>query len=150
MEKVMLDTNILVNLVRGNEKGKQMKTWVDSLNEPLLFISVVSVAEAQSLVVKWRWGKEKVKQLTALINQLICIDIELENQFLVEHYVNIDAFSNRKQPSPGGGLLNGSARNMGKNDLWIAATAHTLEATLCTTDGDFDHLNTSFFSVKKF
>lgn len=146
----MLDTNILMNLVRGNEQGKQAKSWVDSLTDPLLIISVVSVAEAQSLVVKWNWGTKKVEKLTALINQLICIDIEMENQLLVEHYVNIDAYSNRKQAAPNGELLEGSAQRMGKNDLWIAATAHTLEATLCTTDGDFDHLHTSFFTVKKF
>jgi len=34
-----------------------------------------------------------------------------------------------------------TARNMGKNDLWIAATTHVLNATLVTTDKDFDHLD---------
>jgi tRNA(fMet)-specific endonuclease VapC len=34
--------------------------------------------------------------------------------------------------------------NMGKNDLWIAAAAHTTGATLVTTDRDFDHLHTKF------
>ena len=29
---------------------------------------------------------------------------------------------------------------MGKNDLWIAATAKATGATLLTTDKDFDHL----------
>jgi predicted nucleic acid-binding protein len=38
---------------------------------------------------------------------------------------------------------------MGKNDLWIAATAYILDATLLTADGDFDHLNGSFLDVKK-
>lgn len=33
-----------------------------------------------------------------------------------------------------------SARNMGKNDLWIAATALYLDLPLHTTDNDFDHL----------
>lgn len=36
--------------------------------------------------------------------------------------------------------LGTTARNMGKNDLWIAATASILEATLLTTDQDFNHL----------
>jgi len=39
---------------------------------------------------------------------------------------------------------------MGKNDLWIAATAYALEAVLLTTNGDFDHLHNLFFEVKKF
>jgi len=30
---------------------------------------------------------------------------------------------------------------MGKNDLWIAATARTTGATLLTTDKDFDHFD---------
>jgi len=36
---------------------------------------------------------------------------------------------------------------MGKNDLWIAATAYTLNATLVTTDTDFDHLDGEFIEV---
>ena len=39
---------------------------------------------------------------------------------------------------------------MGKNDLWIAATAYAMNAQLLTTDGDFDHLDNSFFIVKKY
>jgi tRNA(fMet)-specific endonuclease VapC len=40
-----------------------------------------------------------------------------------------------------------SARNMGKNDLWIAATAHVLEATLITTDADFVHLKDIYMGI---
>jgi predicted nucleic acid-binding protein len=40
-----------------------------------------------------------------------------------------------------------SSRNMGKNDIWIAATASVLNATLVTTDADFDHLNGVFLTV---
>ncbi len=42
-----------------------------------------------------------------------------------------------------------SARNMGKNDLWIAATAHVLGAKLLTTDADFNHLNEVFLDLMK-
>jgi tRNA(fMet)-specific endonuclease VapC len=38
---------------------------------------------------------------------------------------------------------------MGKNDLWIAATASLLNLKLVTTDGDFDHLDSSFLSLHK-
>ena len=41
-----------------------------------------------------------------------------------------------------------SARNMGKNDLWIAASAMELKATLLTTDKDFDHLHTQLINVE--
>jgi tRNA(fMet)-specific endonuclease VapC len=38
---------------------------------------------------------------------------------------------------------------MGNNDLWIAATASLLGASLMTTDADFDHLNDVFLKVIK-
>ena len=43
-----------------------------------------------------------------------------------------------------------AARNMGKNDLWIAATASITKTILLTTDNDFDHLiNSPFLQVQK-
>jgi tRNA(fMet)-specific endonuclease VapC len=38
---------------------------------------------------------------------------------------------------------------MGKNDLWIAATAHVLDLTILTSDKDFDHLNGVYLKVEK-
>ncbi len=35
---------------------------------------------------------------------------------------------------------------MGKNDLWIAATANATGALLLTTDKDFDHLDGAFLN----
>jgi tRNA(fMet)-specific endonuclease VapC len=40
-----------------------------------------------------------------------------------------------------------AAKNMGKNDLWIAATASVLKIPLLTTDKDFDHLNGIYLEV---
>lgn len=36
---------------------------------------------------------------------------------------------------------------MGKNDLWIAATAAALNVPLVTTDKDFSHLAPSFIEL---
>ena len=36
---------------------------------------------------------------------------------------------------------------MGKNDLWIAATAALLGLKLVTTDADFNHLHQIFIEV---
>lgn len=66
---------------------------------------------------------------------------------LTQAYAIIDAYSQGKHPLKK--LPEGiSARNMGKNDLWIAATAHLLKADLLTTDKDFDHLNSIFCKVR--
>ncbi len=150
MEKVLLDTNILIHLVRGNEKAKGVKTLIDTLADPQLFVSVVSLAEAESLAAQRNWAAAKAEKLTNLITKFICIDIELSNELLINNYVKIDAFSQGKLTAPNGQLLSSSARNMGKNDLWIAATAFALGASLFTTDADFDHLNDVFFKVQKF
>ena len=40
--------------------------------------------------------------------------------------------------------------DMGKKDLWVAATASVLGAKLLTTDGDFDHLKGVFLDLEKF
>jgi predicted nucleic acid-binding protein len=37
-----------------------------------------------------------------------------------------------------------AGREMGKNDLWIAATGHALGARLLTTDRDFDFIHPDF------
>ena len=38
-------------------------------------------------------------------------------------------------------------RPIPENDIWIAATASSIEATLLTTDNDFVHLNPVFCKV---
>ncbi len=145
-----MDTNMLVHLVRGSETANAIKSMVERLSDPQLFVSVVSLAEAESLVVQWNWPAPKVEKLSELISKFICIDIEQNNELLLRHYVSIDAYSQGKKAGPSGAFLPGSSRNMGKNDLWIAATAYALEAALYTADRDFDHLHEVFFRVEKF
>jgi predicted nucleic acid-binding protein len=43
-----------------------------------------------------------------------------------------------------------SAIIMGKNDIWIAATAKVADATLLSIDNDFNHLNKTFIKVRKY
>jgi predicted nucleic acid-binding protein len=38
---------------------------------------------------------------------------------------------------------------MGKNDLWLAATAHVGQLVFVTTDLDFDHLDGIFIELLK-
>ncbi|MEM8524718.1 MAG: hypothetical protein AAGG68_08740 [Bacteroidota bacterium] len=40
-----------------------------------------------------------------------------------------------------------TSRNMGKNDMWIAATASIAEAKFFTTDKDFHHLDRTFIDL---
>lgn len=150
MKNILLDTNILIQLNRGREKAQEVREYVNSIAEPQIFISVVSIAEAESLVVQWNWTQETINRLRSNMNKFVCIDIDQNNQELIDAYVNIDCYSKRKAKGPNGQLIPNGAVTMKKNDLWIAATAYALDAVLLTTDNDFDHLNGVYFEVKKF
>ena len=65
---------------------------------------------------------------------------------IVERYAEIDTFSQGKLP---GRQVDFTAINMGKNDLWIAATGSVLNLVLITTDDDFDHLHNEYLTIKK-
>ncbi len=72
--------------------------------------------------------------------------VDINSEQIIQRYAEIDAYSlskDRKRPLPAGQ----TARVMGKNDLWIAATTSVLKATLVTTDHDFDHLDGVFLTV---
>ena len=77
---------------------------------------------------------QKVNRMDYLLTTYPIADITLP---ITRLYAQIDAFSQGKlQTAP----LKSSARNMGKNDIWIAATALYLDMELHTTDNDYDHL----------
>lgn len=78
------------------------------------------------------WGEKRFEALDQLLNTIIVTDINSED--VIQKYAEIDTFSQGKLlDNP----LSTTARNMGKNDLWIAATAAIIDATLITTDTDF-------------
>lgn len=65
---------------------------------------------------------------------------------IIERYAEIDAYSQGKLK---GEKVDFSSRNMGKNDLWIAATASIFDLELITTDRDFEHLNPRFLKLTR-
>lgn len=77
-----------------------------------------------------------------ILSKFIVVEIKFGE--LLEIYADIEAFSQGKlkaKPS----LF--TARNMGKNDLWIAATAALTNSALLTLDRDYKHLDGMFFEV---
>jgi tRNA(fMet)-specific endonuclease VapC len=124
----LLDTNIVLALMRSNPLGRFIETTYGlraALNRSL--ISVATVGEMLSLARQFDWGKTKVTDLEALLNQLVWIDIN--HPQILDAYGELD-HECRKVGRP-----------MGKNDVWIAASALVSGATLLTTDIDFDHLH---------
>jgi tRNA(fMet)-specific endonuclease VapC len=134
---LLYDTNILIKIVRDKSETGKVRELVNP-NELAEFTSLINKAEILSIALQNNWGARRMSRLEALFEEIIVIDLS-DPHFLA--YVNIDAFSQGKHPKI---LLKDSAKNMGKNDLWIAATVSVLNFTLITTDKDFDHLNDVF------
>lgn len=86
-----------------------------------------------------------MSQLKNFFKVVRIIDI---SELLLNTYIGIDAYSQRNHPDYTSYPFR-TPRNMGKNDLWIAATASLLNLQHVTTDGDFDHLDQTFLSLKK-
>lgn len=109
-----------------------------------VFVNIVSIAESKSIALKNSWGIRKRHTLISLLDELIVVDI---NENHVDTYAEIDAYSQCRNPSYTNYPFI-TPRNMGKNDLWIAATAALLGLKLVTTDADFNHLDQVFLEVQ--
>ena len=96
------------------------------MREPKPLISAATQGELRSLILQFGWGKARIDQALFLLSYFT--NFPIDSVALYESYAAIDAFSRSKGVT------------MGKNDLWIAATASVTGATLLTTDADFDHL----------
>lgn len=121
----ILDTNVLVNIIR---KKSELP--------PYSAISIITVGELKAFATKRTWGYHKRLTLEKILSEIPIFGLELS---LTDVYATIDAYSQGaliSDPLPTGI----SARNMGKNDIWIAATALFYDAELHTSDNDFDHL----------
>lgn len=126
----LLDTNVLLFLARGGRLGQHIDATFGlraARFRPL--VCIVSHGEVLVLARSNKWGDEKQTALRGLLDNLVAVDIS--HPRVIDAYVELDLVS-RAHPD--------GARNMGKNDLWIAAAAKAAGATLLTTDRDFDHL----------
>jgi len=140
----ILDTNIPILVVKNSKFAAFFENTYSKDIAATFSISFVSLGELDSIIQQNQWGAKRIKQLNHILNKLIVIP--LDNKDFIRNYGTIDAYSQGKlknKPLPVGM----SSRNMGKNDLWIAATALSIQATLITTDKDFDHLHQVFVQV---
>ena len=143
--KYLLDTNILLIYLRD----QKTRTFIENTYHPfdlpnIPLISIVTAGEIRSLALRNKWGQRRLRGLSEFLNTLVIADINSED--VIERYAEIDAFSQGKLK---GKKLGMSSRNMGKNDLWIAATASITDSVLMTTDGDFEHLDGMYVELLK-
>lgn len=125
---VLFDTNILVRTIRRDALGTLAAADALAMSpteRPL--ISVVTVGEIKSFAHRLQWGARKLADLDKLLRELVVVDINAAP--ILDRYAEIDSWSQ------------GQGKTLGKNDLWIAATASVTRAVLLTTDADFDPLH---------
>ena len=131
--RYLLDTNILVHYVRADAVWDRIRAEYNLFaTEPTPLISVVTVGELRSLAAQYRWGTTKLDQTAFALGYFERIPIAADD--LIDAYAVIDS------------TMAARGHFLGKNDLWIAATAAVTGATLLTTDGDFDPLAPQFLS----
>jgi tRNA(fMet)-specific endonuclease VapC len=140
----ILDSNILIQLVRENVKVVSTLQEINVISDNSEIVSFASVGESLAFSLKNKWGIAKNEKLESFLRTIPAIP--MRGRRLADAYADIDAFSQGRHPTLTSTF---TARNMGKNDLWIAATAHVYEAILLTTDNDFDHLMPHFLTIQK-
>lgn len=150
MEYVVVDTCIVMHIMRDNPKGREANKYLnDRTDNPVTVISAVTKGELLSLTIQLGWGQAKRQFIENFLRSVTIIDISHTDNDLMAAYAEIDAYSKGKGVDPEGNSKPGSSVTVGKNDLWIAATAKVLNATLLTADGDFDHLADVFLKIEK-
>lgn len=120
---MIYDTNLLIQHIRQK-----------TLPPARAVLPIVVIGELEAFALKADWGVQKLDFMRDMPEHYPPVDITSN---LIRYYAEIDTFSQGKLV---GYAFGTSARNMGKNDIWIAATALYLDMELHTTDNDFNHL----------
>lgn len=134
----LLDTSVLLNIVRGNDLGKFIQQTYDLLSpatRPLM--SIVSHGELWSMAERRSWGKDKRQAVEQILESVVTVDLNAGE--IISAYVEVDQLSLAAVQG---------ARTLSKNDLWIAATAKASNAALLTTDKDFLFLHPDYLFVE--
>ena len=134
----------MVHYIRNSDKYNDWRTKFKFFDEGNnVFLSVINIGEIESLAYQLNWGVSRRQRLQEIIKDIQLIGIYEE---IIHAYAEIDAFSQGKLA---GRPLRLTPRNMGKNDIWLAATAHIGQFKFITTDNDFNHLDKQYIQLLK-
>lgn len=122
---LVLDTNIVVHLLRGKSQAAAIQAAVDLTSSPNLTSRVV-VGECLSLARRLAWGAPRMERMRSLLGRLIVV--EISSEAVLDKDAEFDE------------LALDSGRKMGNNDLWIAACTAAVGGVLVTGDDDFNVL----------
>jgi tRNA(fMet)-specific endonuclease VapC len=140
------DTNIIILASRDPQFLKNLDSQFDFFNRlNTIYISVVTIGEIHAFALRNRWGSKRLLEMANILKLATPVSIT-DDPALIKMYAEIDVYSQSQHPVL---RLPTSARKMGKNDLWIAATTAVYNATLLSTDADFTHLDGLFLAFEK-
>lgn len=125
---LVLDTNIIVHLARGNAFGQELDQAYGlraRTERPL--VSRVTIAELLSLAEQFGWGQAKRQRLIELVSHQLVI-VEIHAAIIVDTWARFHTY------------LKAIGRSVGDHDVWIAATTSAIGGVLMTTDKDFEPL----------
>jgi len=145
MKKVVLDTSVIIPILRGNEGLLQYVEVHYPANEFERILCFASKAEPSSMMLRRKWGKLKRQNADDFFEGVDRIIREVTDE-MIDAYAELEAYSLNQHPTikkPEGE----SAYKIGKNDLWIAATAQVEKARLFTADRGFVQFGAHFFPV---
>lgn len=131
MKLYLLDTSVVLALVRGKELGHRIARTYQLSSQPMRpLLCSVSQGELWALAEANGWEEARRRALAEMLASLVIVDPG--NPMVVDAYVALYMVC-RRHPR-------GSRVNMGENDLWIAAAARAAGTTLLTLDRDFEHI----------
>jgi len=136
-DSYLLDTSVLLHLLGGKALGAQIDE-VFGLRSTMRrhVVSIVTRAELSVIADRKDWSADKRAVLQHPLDNLVVVPVDGND--LVQSYVTTARADSQ--------AARGS-RNMGKNDLWIAATALYVQLPLLTTDKDFRFLHPTPLTV---
>lgn len=87
----LLDTSILLHLIRGNATGQAVDAAYGLRTNPQRpLISIITVGEALALATRLRWGTGKQQRLLERLGELVIADIRRES--ILQRYAEIDTY----------------------------------------------------------
>ncbi|MCE5229408.1 type II toxin-antitoxin system VapC family toxin [bacterium] len=129
----LLDTNIVLHYARESKVYSAIEQKFQLRNSQFSpMVCIVTLGEIRAMAYRRHWGMQKIRKLEEFLGHLVAIDIS--SPPVIDAYAKILCEAIEK----GWGI------QKKQNDLWIAAVAYVLNATLVTTDRDFDPLHGKF------
>lgn len=147
MKTALLDTNVLLAWMRETpEAVAAIEDLRKRTDISRLATSLICKGEMWTLAKSNGWGAPRRERLRGLLASLPTLGIN--GPEVLDAYSSIQTWTRGKPiEAPGDVPPLKPGINMRQNDLWIAATAHALDAVLVSSDSDFAPLAGIWFEL---